>query len=109
MRLFEMGKKRHGEYGIDFFPGVCVGLREMHLIVEIVFGRADGGSRGRALACLWDLVDEAAREGYGEYRTHLVLMDQVAATYSWSGGALMRSNDRLKDALDPNGILAPGR
>jgi hypothetical protein len=109
MRLFEMGKRRHGEYGIDFFPAFCVGLREMHLIVEIVFDRADGGRRRRALACLRDLVDEAAREGYGEYRTHLVLMDQVAGTYNWNGGSLMKFNERLKDALDPNGILAPGR
>jgi hypothetical protein len=46
MLLFEKGKKRHGEYGIDFFPGVCVGVREMHLIVEIVFDRADAGRVG---------------------------------------------------------------
>lgn len=109
MRLFELGKRKHEEYGIDFFPAFCVGLREMHLIVEIVFDRADGGSKVRALECLRDLVDEAAREGYGEYRTHLVLMDQVAGTYSWNDGALMKFNERLKDALDPNGILAPGR
>jgi hypothetical protein len=108
-RLFAMGKKRHAEYGIDFFPAFVVGLREMHLIVEIVFDRGDAGTRARALGCLRDLVDDAAREGYGEYRTHLVLMDQVAGTYSWGGGASMRFNERLKDALDPNGILAPGR
>jgi hypothetical protein len=109
MQLFALGKRVHEQYGIDFFPAFCVGLREMHLIVEIVFDRASAAEKERALGCLRDLVDEAARMGYGEYRTHLVLMDQVAGTYGWNDGALMKFNERLKDALDPNGILAPGR
>jgi hypothetical protein len=108
-RLFALGKEAHERYGIDFFPAFCVGLREMHLIVEIVFDRADAGQRKAALACLRDMVDEAAKLGYGEYRTHLVLMDQVAGTYNWNDGALMKFNEKLKDALDPQGILAPGR
>ncbi|KAK4655455.1 hypothetical protein QC762_302680 [Podospora pseudocomata] len=108
-KLFQLGKRIHEKYGIDFMPAFIVGLREMHLIVEIVFDRDDREEKERALECLRDMVDEAAREGYGEYRTHLVLMDQVAGTYGWGGGALGRFNERLKDALDPNGILAPGR
>jgi hypothetical protein len=35
--------------------------------------------------------------------------DQVAGSYNWGGGALRRFNETIKDALDPNGILAPGR
>lgn len=108
-RLYELARTRHGQYGIDLFPAFCVGLREMHLIVEIVFDRADAGSRKAALDCLRDMVDDAAALGYGEYRTHLVLMDQVAGTYSWGDGALKKFNEKLKDSLDPNGILAPGR
>ena len=108
-KLFDLAKRRHAEFGIDLFPAFCVGLREMHLIVEIVFDRADPERRKAALACLRAMVDDAAALGYGEYRTHLVLMDQVAGTYSWNDGALMKFNEKLKDALDPNGILAPGR
>ena len=107
--LFRLGKSLHDKYNIDFFPAFCVGLREMHLIVEIVFDRGDPERRRAALDCLRDMVDEAAKLGYGEYRTHLVLMDQVAGTYSWNDGAIMKFNEKLKDALDPNGILAPGR
>lgn len=108
-KLYELGKRLHDKYGIDFFPAFCVGLREMHLIVEIVFDRANVERKQAAMDCLRDMVDEAAALGYGEYRTHLVLMDQVAKTYSWGDGALMKFNEKLKDALDPNGILAPGR
>ena len=32
-----------------------------------------------------------------------------AGTYNWGNNALMRFNETIKDALDPNGILAPGR
>jgi hypothetical protein len=55
------------------------------------------------------MIDDAAALGYGEYRTHLALMDQVAGTYNWNNNVLMKFNNTLKDTLDPNGILAPGR
>jgi FAD/FMN-containing dehydrogenase len=55
------------------------------------------------------LVREAAAAGYGEYRTHISFMDQIARTYGWNDGAMMKLNELLKDALDPNGILAPGK
>ncbi|KAI1268377.1 vanillyl alcohol oxidase [Xylariaceae sp. FL1019] len=108
-RLIELARRRHDEFGIDLLPAFIVGLREMHLIVEIVFDRADPARREAALKCLRAMIDDAAACGYGEYRTHLVLMDQIANTYNWNDGALLRFHEKLKDALDPNGILAPGR
>lgn len=50
--LYELAKKRHIEAGIDLMPAFCVGLREMHLIVEIVFDSTDEGVRKRAEKCL---------------------------------------------------------
>jgi 4-cresol dehydrogenase (hydroxylating) len=54
-------------------------------------------------------VKDSAAAGYAEYRTHLSYMDEVAATFDFNGHALRRLNETVKDALDPNGILAPGR
>jgi hypothetical protein len=36
-------------------------------------------------------------------------MDEVASTFDFNEGALMRLNETLKRAIDPNGILAPGK
>jgi FAD/FMN-containing dehydrogenase len=55
------------------------------------------------------LIREAAAAGYGEYRTHISFMDQIARTYGWNNGAMLKLNELLKDALDPRGILAPGK
>ena len=55
------------------------------------------------------LIREAAAKGYGEYRTHLAYMDTVAATYDFNDNALLRFQERLKDTIDPNGVIAPGK
>ena len=109
LRLWHMAKEHWAKFGLDFFFDFVVGLRELHLIVECVYDRDDSKQRANALEAMRSLIQEAAEKGYGEYRTHLLLSDQVAETYSWNDNALMKLNEKLKDCLDPNGILAPGR
>ncbi|KAK4946524.1 hypothetical protein LTR10_014376 [Elasticomyces elasticus] len=101
--------KLHAKYGFDVFPTMCVAGREMHYIANIVYDRSDPDQKQRATGLMREMIREAAKEGYGEYRTHLLFADQVAETYSWNGGALRKFNETVKDALDPNSILAPGR
>lgn len=36
-------------------------------------------------------------------------MDDVAGTYNFNNNINMRLNEKIKDALDPKGILAPGK
>lgn len=55
------------------------------------------------------LIDECAAHGWGEYRTHLALMDQIADTYNFNYGALLKFSETLKNAIDPKGILSPGK
>lgn len=54
------------------FIDLCsIGPREMHHIITILFNRSKPEERVRAEACLRVLIDDAAKLGYGEYRTHL--------------------------------------
>ncbi|KAK3365118.1 hypothetical protein B0T24DRAFT_560811 [Lasiosphaeria ovina] len=99
----------HAKHGFDLLPTLCVAGREMHYIVNIVYDRASVDEKRRAAALMREMIAETAAEGFGEYRTHILFADMVAATYSWGNNALMRLNETIKDALDPNGILAPGR
>lgn len=55
------------------------------------------------------LIADAAERGWGEYRTHLAVMDQIANTYSFNNNAQMRLNEKIKNALDPKGIISPGK
>ena len=55
------------------------------------------------------LVDICAQHGWGEYRTAPAYQDAVMNTYSFNNHALRRFHERVKDAVDPNGILSAGR
>jgi len=51
----------------------------------------------------------AADNGWGLYRAHAAFHDKVMSLLSYNDHALMKLNETLKDALDPKGILSPGR
>ena len=55
------------------------------------------------------MVEVAAEHGWGFYRTHIAFMDKVVGTYSYHDHALLRLQETVKDAVDPNGILSAGR
>ncbi|HXX71754.1 MAG TPA: FAD-binding oxidoreductase [Candidatus Acidoferrum sp.] len=55
------------------------------------------------------LVKTSAERGWGEYRTHTAFMGDVMDAYSFNDHALLGLHETMKDALDPNGILSPGK
>jgi 4-cresol dehydrogenase (hydroxylating) len=54
-------------------------------------------------------VHLAAERGWAEYRAPAGFQDLCAKTYSFNNHSLTRLRETIKDAVDPNGILSPGR
>lgn len=55
------------------------------------------------------LMEHTRKLGYLEYRAHISFMDVTAAHQNFNGGAFGRFTTLLKDAIDPNGVLSPGK
>jgi (+)-pinoresinol hydroxylase len=55
------------------------------------------------------LVDTCGAKGWGEYRAHAAFQTDVMRQFSYNDHILRRVCESVKDALDPNGILAPGK
>ncbi len=109
LEQFQRTYARYKEYGMDYQGSFAFGERHLINVNAMLFNKDDPAMMGRIDPFFRQLVADAKAQGYGEYRTHLDYMDLVADSYDWNGGALRKLNETVKDALDPNGILAPGK
>jgi len=78
-------------------------------VTMVIFDTKDESQTRRAYDTSKLLVREAAKYGYGEYRAHLDFMDLAQEQYSFNENAYRRFVETIKDAVDPNGILSPGK
>jgi 4-cresol dehydrogenase (hydroxylating) len=97
------------KYGMDYHASFAFGERSLTNVNQLLFDRDNPQMMSRVDAMFRELVSDARAKSYGEYRTHIEYMDLVASTYDFGNGALRRLNEVVKDALDPNGIVAPGK
>lgn len=93
-------------HGIDFMTGATMDGREMLNVMPLVFDRGDPAVTEQADRCMRALYDAFAAKGWGFYRAGIGYMDRVAEIH---GEAQRAVNRRLKRALDPLGIIAPGK
>jgi 4-cresol dehydrogenase (hydroxylating) len=105
-RLLRPLVERHGlRYGGAF---IATPRSAIH-ILPINFDLADERQTRAAYAAYHALVPELAKAGYSLYRTHVRFMDLVADQYDFNDHVQRRLNETIKDAIDPNGILSPGK
>jgi 4-cresol dehydrogenase (hydroxylating) len=55
------------------------------------------------------LLKNLADAGFGLYRTNVGMQEHLVEQYSFGDHALRRFWEGLKDGVDPNGIVSPGR
>ncbi|MCP5397159.1 MAG: FAD-binding oxidoreductase [Sphingomonadaceae bacterium] len=102
----ELAKRIMESYGFDYAPAYAVGGRELHHIIFLMFDHGSEDSSQRAEKCMEEMITEFGARGWAAYRSSVSTMDLVAQQY---GEANREVNARLKDALDPNHIIAPGK
>jgi len=101
-----------GLYARTEFPylvGILFLHRSLLHISTLFFDTTDERQTRAAYDAYAEMASEMARLGYPVYRTNIQHMDLIADTFDWGDHAQRRLNELLKDTLDPNGILSPGK
>lgn len=101
-----LAKKILNKHGLDYVGEFIVGWRDMHHVIDVLYDRSNPEETERANVCFTELLDEFAKEGYAVYRVNTAFQEKVAEIY---GPVKRQVEHAIKQALDPNNILAPGK
>ena len=105
-KQMRLAKHILNKHGFDYVGEFIVGWRDMHHVIDVLYDRTSEEETQRANTCFAELLDEFEKEGYAVYRVNTAFQERVAKSY----GPVKRDVERkIKRALDPNGILAPGK
>lgn len=105
-RWYLTAKQRTIDAKFDFFADFHVYPR---YVVGIELNIYTLGEEEAAHALYRTLLQDASDQGYLEYRTHVRYMDDIARKLDFNQGAFGRFTGLLKDTLDPNAVLSPGK
>jgi 4-cresol dehydrogenase (hydroxylating) len=109
-KVIDAMKKGILAFGLNFSGGIMmINDRCCLLVAGMQFDKTDRVAVKNAYDLAKHLVVEVGKLGYGEYRAHLDIMDLASEQYGFNDHAYQRFVRRIKDAVDPNGILMPGR
>ena len=83
---------------------------ERSLVGLIMFPISKNAEENRKIRVAFERwVAIAAEQGWAEYRAPAAFQDLVSDTYSYNDHALRKLREKIKDAVDPNGIISAGR
>jgi 4-cresol dehydrogenase (hydroxylating) len=101
-----LAKSILAKYDIDYTAAWGVAGRSLWQILAMLWDKSDPAADRRAYLCYEELLREFGERGLAPYRVGTHAMDLTAKQY---GKVNHEFNQKLKAALDPNGIIAPGK
>jgi 4-cresol dehydrogenase (hydroxylating) len=105
-RVLELCRPVFREHGFDFSVSlIVVNPRSAVVLMEIFYDKADPTETARARVLYEDLCELTVRAGYQQSRTNVAHMYRLLEPVP----QYQRLLDSMKRAVDPCGILAPGR
>ena len=96
-------------HGFDYAGGFTLNGRHAIALALLAFDRDDEAQPQQVHALFSRLIESASAAGYAPYRAHLAFMDEISAQYDFNDHALRAVAETIKNALDPIGILSPGK
>ncbi|WAO91401.1 FAD-binding PCMH-type domain-containing protein [Fusarium falciforme] len=97
------------EQGVDPFIGCHDFSKSILFVQEYVFNKSSTKDRESGRKVVKALLTEAEKDGFANYRSHVQHMDAVQKLYGFNGHIYRRFVETLKAAVDPNGLLSPGK
>lgn len=99
-------RRRFEEFGFDYWVAILVlNPRAVTCLMNILYDKDDAEEGARAAALYDVLLDDMYEAGYQQYRAGLLAWRRLYE----NAPALQALSQRIKAALDPAAVVAPGR
>ena len=101
-----LGKDIFEKHGFDYCPTMtAVSGRCLDCTLPILYNKQDKEETARAESCYEALLDAFIAAGYPPYRVPVTAMNSIVK----AGDSFWETVGKIKAAVDPSNILAPGR
>lgn len=107
-RLFDAYVREHFDGNLSAAM-IVLNERSVVMVIELDLVMADEARVLGMYEQLRHMTEYFAQFGVTEYRAHLAMMDVASEQLSFGDHAYRRFVETIKDAVDPKGILSPGR
>jgi FAD/FMN-containing dehydrogenase len=106
---YRLVRDLYDRHGWPYLGGLLLSPRSAIHVTTTFFDPEDEEVTREVYAAYDEMVAELAKVAKVPYRTNIHHMDLVADQLDFNDHIQRRVNERLKDALDPDGILSPGK
>jgi FAD/FMN-containing dehydrogenase len=109
VKTFKLVRELYDRHGWSYLGGLLMSPRNVIHVTTTFFDPNDEEQTREVYAAYDEMVLELAKVNKVPYRTNIHHMDLVADQLDFNDHIQRRTSERIKDALDPNGILSPGK